>query len=126
MIDAKELETVFLDCFYRDEEITDGQVPADVVKVQGITTNFGFHPGRLAANTPAIRAFVNQLPAQFRDGWSFLQLCTDANGDLWTGEHRVCEQLMALAIGAGLMRYCAPREMWLMFPGGVPYVQVTV
>ena len=34
------------------------------------------------------------------------------------------EQLLTLGIGLGYAKYLMPREMWKMFPGGMPYFQI--
>jgi hypothetical protein len=36
------------------------------------------------------------------------------------------EALFCLGIGLELAEWCAPREAWAMFPGGMPYVVVKV
>ena len=69
-------------------------------------------------------ALLAELPAEFKEGYTFLNICTNKNGELWTGDHRVCEQLIVMAIGLNLMSYCFPRERWAILPGGVPYLIV--
>ena len=44
-------------CLFKDGESTD-----DAVMVEGITRNFGFHPGRLAEKKPEIVELLNELP----------------------------------------------------------------
>lgn len=86
--------------------------------------NFDLHPQRLEEQRELITALLTELPEEFKQGYTFLNLCTTKNGELWTGEHTVCEQLIVMAVGLDLMSYCFPREMWTVLPGGVPYVIV--
>lgn len=122
---AHRIEEVLKDCLYRDEELPNGEMPADAIIVQGILSRFAFHPGRIAAHKGDIAAFCNELPDQFQKlkggGWSFLNLCRTKDGVQW-GEHRNCEQLVVLAIGSGQGGYPMPRNTWSMLPGAVPYV----
>lgn len=124
---AEQVEAIFLDCLYREEEMTDLEegIPVGAVLVDGIVSKFGFHPNRIAAHKEEIRALLNQMPDQFHagkgGGWSFLNLCVTKDGAQW-GEHRNMEQLVVLAIAADMGFYCMPRDVWKVFPGGVPYV----
>lgn len=109
----------FMKCLFKEGEDTTNQV-----KVEGITRNFCFHPQRLEEQRELVTALLAELPSEFKEGYTFLNFCTDKNGKLWTGQHRICEQLIVMAIGLDLMAYCFPREMWFILPGGVPYVIV--
>ena len=109
----------FMDCLFKK-----GEDSTNLVKVEGITRMFGLHPQRLEEERELITALLAELPAEFKEGWSFLNLCTTKDGKQWTGLHRVCEQLVVMAIGLGLMEYCFPREMWAILPGGVPYLMI--
>lgn len=57
-------------------------------------------------------------------GMSFLNLCQDRDGHLWTGLHQTCDQLLAMGVGLGLVSFPFPREVWDALPGAVPYVQI--
>lgn len=109
----------FMKCLFKEGEDT-----SNYVKVEGIMKNFGLHPQRLEEQRELVTAMLAELPVEFKDGWTFLNICTNKNGELWTGEHSVCEQLIVMAIGLNLMDYCFPREMWAILPGGVPYLIV--
>ena len=72
-----------------------------------------------------------ELPNEFMEesaggggGWSFLNTCYDKNGDQWTGMHLTMEQLFQLGIAAGVASYVMPRQMWAVFPGGMPYIVI--
>ena len=119
---AERVNEIFRDCLFRDGEPTEGFIPAE-----GITSNVGFHPGRLASYREEIRAMIRELPDAFMvtggGGMSFLNLCENRHGEQWTGFHQRVEQLCQLAIGLGMGSYCLPRSYWAVMPGGVPYVQ---
>ena len=57
-------------------------------------------------------------------GMSFLNACMDKHGNQWTGMHLRQEQLVQLGIAIGEVEYAASREMWRLFPGGMPYFVV--
>lgn len=109
----------FMDCLFKEGEDTTNHV-----KVEGITSMFGLHPQRLEEKRELVTVLLAELPAEFKEGWSFLNLCTTKDGEQWTDMHLVCEQLVVMAIGLGLMEYCMPREMWVILPGGVPYLMI--
>jgi len=69
---------------------------------------------------------VDELSPKFSEGWSFLQMCEDKHGQQWTGEHRAMEELVVLGQAAGFVALLAPREMWPVLPGGMPYYQTGV
>lgn len=110
-------QEAFKDCLYKEGEET-----TNYVKVEGITATFGFHPQRLEEKRELVTAILAKLPIEFKAGWTFLQLCTTNDGEEWTGQHSICEQLVVMAIGLGLMEYCMPKTMWEILPGGVPYL----
>lgn len=123
-MDASRLDAIFKDCLFKEDELHDGNPGGDFVKVEGIVRNFGFHPTRLQSHRDEIIAMFDDLHPNFTvgGGWTFLNLCADKEGVQW-GEHRNCEQLVALAIGLKRGAYCLPRDMWDVLPGGVPYVR---
>lgn len=115
-----ELTTeAFMDCLFKEGEDT-----TNYVKVEGIVNVFGLHPQRLEEKRELVTALLAELPEEFKEGWTFLNLCTTKDGEQWTGMHNVCEQLVVMAIGLGLMEYTMPRAMWVILPGGVPYLTV--
>jgi len=110
-------QNAFMDSLFKEGEDT-----TDYVKVEGITSMFGFHPQRLEEKRELVTALLAELPAEFKEGYTFLNFCTTKDGEQWTSEHIVCEQLIVMAIGLDLMSYCMPREMWAILPGRVPYL----
>ena len=132
-IDPNRVNEIFLSCLYTDEELAASPTPTPdgVVKAQGLRAIYGFHPERIAAAADEVAAMLRLLPDEFLagelgggGGWSFLQACTDRNGELWTGMHERVEQLMALGIGAGYVEIPLPPEVWPVLPGAVPYFTV--
>lgn len=135
LIDAVKVSRIFYDCLYTDEEVKGlepGKPPEGVVIVHGITMNGGFHPGRLESHREEVKEFVDNLPVEFQKvdpggvgggGYSFMKMPVDKNGEQW-GEQKNAQELMLLALGLKLMKYCMEREFWHMLPGSVPYVMV--
>lgn len=124
---ANAVHNVFKDCLFRDEELVDGQPTGEFVEAEGVITRAGFHPGRLKENKEEIKALLMELPETFRQksggGWSFLQACEDRFGEQW-GEHINIDQLLCLGIATGQAKILMPREMWSVFPGGLPYFMI--
>jgi hypothetical protein len=118
------VDLIFSDCLFRDDEIVDGKPVVEPVKGEGITITSGFHPERLEAHRNDISELIDQLPEEFKEGMSFLNMCNDKDGRQWTGFHRVMEQLVMLAMATEKLSLCAPREMWPVLPGGMPYYKV--
>jgi hypothetical protein len=113
-------------CLFKGGESTD-----NAVIVEGIVSTYGFHPGRIAENTEAIRLLLAELPDEFHEGkgggWTFLNACNDRHGNQWTGFHKVMEALFALGIAAGKAKWLlSSRSVWSELPGGMPYVTVMV
>jgi len=119
---AENVNTVFRACLFEDGEDT-----ANAVKAEGIMSNFGFHPERLAKHKADIASMLAELPDEFRadkgGGWSFLNACMTRDGDQW-GEHVNMEQLVTLGIATGHAKMLLPRDMWEVLPGGMPYFAV--
>ena len=128
---AKNVETIFLDCLFRQDEIEDAKPKPglEMVAVKGIIQSFGFNKVRVDLHKEEIRQLLSQLPEPFREdiggGWTFLNGCVKQNGDQW-GEQRNVEQLMALGIASEQAKIQTPKELWDVLPGGVPYFSVKV
>ena len=117
------VEEIFLDCLFRDGEDT-----STALMVEGIMSTFGFHPGRLESHKEDVRELLSQLPVEFfpetGGGMSFLNACNTRDGELWTGEHRIMEQLFVLGMALKLVVCLLPREVWPALPGEMPYYMV--
>lgn len=114
-------------CMFAEEDLIDGNPPPDrLIEVDGIVIRFGFDRTRIEANKDEIRAALAELPDSFREGMSFLNACNDRHGNQWTGFHQTMALLFSLGIAAGMVKFCFPREMWGVLPGGMPYYIVEI
>ena len=124
MLDANKVRAVFVDSLFKDGEPTD-----DMVKVEGITANVGFHPQRLESHREEIIGFLRQLPDSFMKfkggGMSFLNAAEDREGNLW-GQHQNMQELFMLGMGIGRVTAPLPQALWGILPGGMPYYTVDV
>lgn len=122
-LDSQRVEVIFLDCLFREGEDTSKHV-----KAEGITSNVGFHPERIAGHKAEISALLDELPDEFKKtgggGMSFLKACNDKHGNQWTGLHKRMEQLFQLGISVEKVECLVPRDMWTALPGGMPYYLV--
>jgi len=120
---AHNVNEIFLDCLFKDGELTDNGI-----KAQGVRTNVVFNPERLKSHEKDITDMLSYLPKEFGKstggGWSFLNMCVDKNDVLWTGEHATVDKLIVLGIAVGKVSFPFPRELWQVLPGSVPYVMV--
>lgn len=120
---ADNVDFIFRDCLFRKDEDT-----ADAVKTEGITSKVWFHPDRLESHKTEIAEMCGELPDNFKassgGGWSFLNLCINRFQEQWTGEYRQMEQLLVLGLASGRIQLLTRRELWEMFPGGMPYVVI--
>jgi len=129
-VNATEVHDTLVSCLYTNEEIdaclAEGlDVPKDAIVVDGIMRAFGFHPARLEAARPQVKAWIKEMDPAFLTsgggGMSFLNLCMLADGTHWA-EHPTCEAFVVLAFGLKLGSFPMPREMWKVLPGQMPYV----
>ncbi len=125
-LNASNVEEVLVKCLFTDDEDTSNPVIA-----RGIVQTYGFHPGRLEEEKQGIIEMLSQLPDQFMmdvpgggGGWSFLQACQNKDGNQWADLHATMEKLVVLGIAVRRVKFLMPREMWAMFPGGMPYFAV--
>ena len=114
---AELTHNAFMDCLFKEGEDTTSHV-----EVEGIISMFGLHPQRLEEKRELVTALLAKLPKEFKEGWTFLNLCITESGEQWTGMHSICNELVVMSIGLGLMEYLLPRKMWSLLPGGVPYI----
>jgi hypothetical protein len=119
---AENVNRVFMDCLFGDNENHDGAVLAE-----GVTMNVGFHPVRLKRHETEIHEMLKQLPDAFQKngggGMSFLEACYDKSGRHWA-EHKTMQELFLLGIASGKAEYCLPRDLWKVLPGCMPYITV--
>jgi hypothetical protein len=110
-------------------ELTGSVLSPDGTIVEGIVRNFGIDVPKLEKDRDLVRSWIAELPTEFLQegggGWSFLQLCATRDGELW-GEQSTAESLYVLAAALGLAKFLMPRDMWKLFPGGMPYMVFTL
>lgn len=130
---AQQVSEILRDCLFNDDEVKDlpkGTAPENAVIVEGVMLKIGFHPERLEKHREEVKAILNKMPITFfptsqggGEGWSFLQLCMTRDDEQW-GEHRSMDELLCLGIALKMAKILAPRDMWDIFPGGMPYLQI--
>jgi len=125
---AENVNRIFLECLFKEEEIAINVEDRVYVEAHGIMTHVGFHPGRIKEHEQEIEWMLLQLPKEFLKsvggGWSFLNACEDVQGNQWTGLHKTMDELVCLGLATKKVMFLTPREMWAMFPGGMPYFVV--
>ena len=130
MIDIKEVREIFESMMFTNEEVTDlgEERCGEIAKiVQGVCCQVGFHPDRIESNRDRITELLSELPSEFKEsgggGWSFLNACTDKDGNLW-GQQRDVDMLICIGLAIRKVEYNLPQELWCALPGGVPYFVV--
>lgn len=97
------------------------------ITVKGIIRSFTFDSEKIEEHDNDIALLLAQLPDEFQEpvggGSTFLNACVTVAGYQW-GEHLEMEALVCLGLAAGRVKYCFPKEMWHILPGGVPYFVV--
>lgn len=123
---SENVERVVHDCLYSDPSLT--EAPPDAILADGVVTQFGFDPAKLATHLDDITSMLGQLPKEFMvdggGGASFLMAFQRADGQSWTDMHANIEALFCLGLATGKVQYSLPRDIWALLPGGVPYLTV--
>lgn len=130
---ATNVKATIMACLYDDTDVIDGKLrdgAPEPIKVHSVMLNAGFNSVKVKAQTENIKAMLNELSLDFfpvdqggGGGMSFLQLCVTRDGEQW-GEHRNCDELMALGMAAGFCTFLMERDLWRALPGGMPYISV--
>lgn len=121
-LNGTNVEAVTKSCLFDKRPVGDEMEAA--VLVRGITVTMGFSRARIEEKRAIIDAWLDQMNPTFTKGWSFLNLCEDKDGNLWTGFHAVMEMLIMLGMAIGRVEWCLPREHWNILPGGMPYLVI--
>ncbi len=132
-LNSDTVNRIFGECLLTSDEARDNTFvngntinEEKVTLIQGVLSRFGLNKARLDANAADIAELLNELPSEFKDGWTFLNMCTDKDGNNWTDLHQTMEQLVVLGIGVNKISYPFPKEMWKALPGGMPYIKVNI
>ncbi len=121
---ASNVVNIFQDCLPKNESLPEDKT----IEVEGIVTTALFNKEKLAEHKNEICSLLAELPESFQKskggGMSFLNMCMDKDGNLWTGEQRTMHFLLLLGLGVGKITYPLPQAMWTALPGGMPYITI--
>ena len=118
LIDSQRLQQIFRACL-------DESLKPDVV-VEGVLLKNPFKNVQLQHYEPEIKAMLTECPLEFKEGWSFLNLCFDRSNCQWTDYHLEVDMLVSLGLALGYVRFLTGREFWPDLPGGMPYLQISL
>lgn len=128
-IDPQEVESIYGSSLAEDLPETDPNYKI----TDGILAPTAFDMGKLNKHRARVAAMLSWLPTNFRvpeqgggGGWSFLSACDDREGRQWTGLHQRMDQLFQLGMALDMVVCLMPRSMWRLFPGGMPYYEITL
>ena len=117
---SKNVELVLKDCLGREEDPV----------TEGVNLKFHLKQDKVEQHQKDIEDMLSFLPDNFLKskggGWTFLNMCNDKDGVQWTSLHHTVDVLVCLGIASGLVSFPLPREMWSIFPGGMPYITVNL
>lgn len=120
---AENVHKAFIDLLFKEGESTEKYILGE-----GCNLKVGFNPERLKSKESDISKMLDQLPDEFKKsgggGMSFLNMCNDKEGNQWCDIHRTMDELLTMGIASQKVSFLAPREMWSVLPGGLPYVVV--
>ena len=121
ILTSENVHNTYKECLLKDEEVADNSPLVDFVIGEGISHAGVFNSERLEANREKIANMVDEI-ASIENGPSFLNMCVDKNGNLWTGDQGTVDLLVQLGTATEALSYPLPRDMWEALPGGVPLV----
>lgn len=125
LISAKKVNEILLDCIFDTSSF--GGEEAKCYHIEAITDMFIIDAEKIKQYKSKIVKMLYNLPAEFQEesggGYSFLNMPTDKNGELWGGQ-KSAEELYVLGAAIGRCGFLMPRELWNALPGGVPYIAV--
>lgn len=104
--------------------LREGEDPFTSLRIQGIHSVFWLNQERLEEKRALITDLVGHLSRELKKGISFLEICFNKDGILWTAESCVCENLLVIALGLNLIRYVEPQEEWASLPMQTPHIIV--
>lgn len=130
---ATNVKATLMACLYDDADVVDGKLREGVpepVMVHSVMLKAGLNSAKLKLQIDNIKAMLNELSLDFfpeaqggGGGMSFLRLCVTKDGEHW-GEHRNCDELVALGLAAGFCSFPMERSLWSALPGSMPYVSI--
>lgn len=122
---AENVRHIFNECLQGSDET------GNVIPVHAVQGRADFNADRIKAREGDINDMLHQLPDLFHvgsgDGWSFLNMCIDNNGNQWADMHTTCDMLVALGIAIGSVEFTIKqRDLWRAMPGGMPYITINI
>lgn len=120
-LSPKKVQQIFRNCLFKEEELENNQPLCDFTEAEGIKHNAFFHTGRLNSYKKEINEILDCIP-NIDKGVYFTNLCFNKDGNLWTGDHNIIEQLIILGIGSETLSYPLKKDLWFLLPDGLPYV----
>lgn len=101
-----------------------GALKVDAVALRDIK----FSSERILEIRKNLKDMLDNLPVGFKQyrggGLSVASLKFDKNFNIWSAHTGVHDELIALSIASGYMRFVAERGTWPLLPGGVPFVVI--
>lgn len=123
---SQNVDTVFRSCLWSEEDVkmfSREELIKRSILIKGVVINIGFRPEGIEKHRESIILMLSDLSADFDSGSSFLLAAQDKFGNMW-GEHRNVDQLICLGLAIDRIEFMMERELWDLFPGGVPYFKV--
>ena len=122
LINADAVRKLYRNCLLTDEEVKDDMPIVDFILGEGVMTVSVFNSERIENAREKINLLFNAVIPNAGQIMSFLDLCVDCNGSLWTGEHSTVDLLVQLGVATGEISYLVPRKEWKSLPGEMPFV----
>jgi hypothetical protein len=123
ILTANNVHNIFTECLFEDSENKENHKIGE-----GVMVKVGFHPGRLEANNVFINEMLDELSDDFKEagggGMSFLNMCNNKNGNQWADLHQTMDELVCLGNAIGKLSFTAPKDLWSVLPGGMPYLTI--
>lgn len=132
---VENVDEIFADSLFRSREEYEEYMAAGGKVVTEKTfsspsATVVFHSERLESHRSEIKEMITQIPDSFfmgkGDGDSFLNLCQNKDGDLWTGFHAEVQKLALLGLATKMMSLLLPLEKSHILPGGMPYLRAEI
>ena len=121
-VSADRVRDIYKRCLLSEDEVKDEMPLVDFVLGDGVKSISVFNSERVNTYREEVSSLFDRIIPDNCQAMSFLDLCTDKNGELWTGEHSTVDLLLQLGVATGDVEYLIPRNEWYSLPGGMPYV----
>ncbi|HYE68402.1 MAG TPA: hypothetical protein VEA58_07300 [Anaerovoracaceae bacterium] len=123
-LNAQTVQRVFVDCLFSEAEFK-----GEGLRAEGVVITAMFNPVKIEGHRHEIESMLNECHPEFfnteQGGRSFLNLCMDKNGQIWTGDHHMCDCLICLGIAIAKLKLTPERELWQTLPHGLPFIIIS-